>query len=292
MRVSWYGAGLVLAAGPAWAECTGGGCYDGLAQLLQAALAYGLIGVVLLVLLIVPRWRKAGVRGLILVLGLAVGVPLLTQAWQRVQMWWMETGEVLGQPPRMSLSTPLLIAPDWGCRDDLCGAVLMGRGAQGVYAVRLEALEGRDMTEPLVLADLPLELWTENATTGEPRQRRLSAAERAEALTRIDYLILTNKTFYQDDHGPLEAGLGLAETVRLRLAMAPMPVGTDRLDLSALEFDVLDLVSRHVALGIPLAPGNWGTLWSDPLAPDLVARSLCGQGAAEPDWTCSNAAWR
>lgn len=291
MRVRTWVGGFALLVSPARAECTGGGCYDGLAQLLQAVLAYGLIGIVLLVLLIVPRWRRTGVRGLMLVLAIAVGVPLVSQAWQSIQRWWMETGEVLGQPPRMSLRTPLLIAPEWGCRDDLCAAVLMGQGARGVVALRLEALAGRDMAEPLVLADLPLERWTEGAG-GEPRQRRLTAAEKAEALAQIDYVILTDKSLYQDGSSPLEAGLGLAETAHLRLAMAPLPVGSDRLDLKVLAFDVLDLDSRHRALGIPLAPGNWGTLWSDPLDPDLVARSLCGRGADEPEWTCLNAAWR
>ncbi|WP_374428545.1 hypothetical protein [Tabrizicola sp.] len=291
MRVRTWVAGFALLAAPARAECTGGGCYDGLAQLVQAVLAYGLIGIVLLVLLIVPRWRRTGFRGLLLVLMVAVGVPLVSQAWQRIQRAWMETGEVLGQPPRMSLRTPLLIAPDWACRDDLCAAVLMGQGARGAYALRLEALSGRDMAQPLVLADLPLERWTEGAG-GEPRQQRLTATEKAEALAQIDYLILIGKPFHQDGPGPLEAGLGLGEKVFLRLAMVPLTAGTERLDLTAMAFDVLDLDSRHRALGIPLAPGNWGTLWSDPLDPDLVARSLCGRGAEEPEWTCLNAAWR
>lgn len=290
MQVRWWVAGLALASGPARAECTGGGCYDGLAQFLQAVLAYGLIGIVLLVLLIVPRWRKIGLRGLLLVLGVAVGIPLASQVWQRMQLWWMETGEILDQPPAMASRTPLLIAPDQGCRDDLCAAVLMGRGERGTYALRLEALEGHDRAQPLILDDLPLELWTTGAG-GEPRQRRLSAAEKTEALARIDYLILIDRSYTRDDPGPLEAGLGLHEKVLLRLAMAPLRGGAETLDLRVLEFDVLDLTSRHVALGIPLAPGNWGTLWSDPLDPDLVAQSLCGNGA-ELDWTCLNAAWR
>lgn len=291
MQVKWWVAGLALAAGPARAECTGGGCYDGLAQFLQAVLACGLIGIVLLVLLIVPRWRKTGFRGLLLVLGVAVGIPLASQAWQRAQLWWMETGEVLGQPPLMAARTPLLIAPYEGCRDDLCGAVLIGRGAKGVYALRLEALEGRDMAQPLALTDLPLELWTTGAG-GEPRQRRLSAAEKTAALAGINYLIVIERSFYRDDPGPLEAGIGLDEKVLLRLAMAPLQAGAETLDLRRLEFDVLDLTSRHVALGIPLAPGNWGTLWSDPPDPHLIARSLCSQGGAEPEWSCLNAAWQ
>lgn len=291
MRIRWWVGAFALVAGPLRAECTGGGCYDGLAQFLQAVLAYGLISIVLLVMLIVPRWRKTGFRGLLLVLALAVGVPLLTQAWQRAQLWWMEAGEVLGQPPRMVLRTPLLVAPHEGCRDDLCAAVVMGGGEDGVYALRLAALAGRDMAQPLALADMPLEVWTTGAG-GETRRRGLTPAERTKALSRIDYVILTDRSFYLREPGPLEAGLGLDAKVFLRLAMAPLQAGAETLDLRTLEFDVLDLTSRHVALGIPLAPGNWGTVWSDPLDPDLVARSLCSQGNAEPDWTCLDASWR
>jgi hypothetical protein len=203
----------------------------------------------------------------------------------------MERKEVLRELPPMTARTPLLIAPDWSCRDDPCAAVLMGRGSLGAYAVPVEALNGRDMAAPLLLADLPLELWTERAF-GEPQRRRLSPAERAEALARIDYLILAEKPFYQSDYGPLEAGLELGQRVRLRLAMAPLLAGTAVLDLRTLEFDLFDLTSAHSALAVPLAPGNWQTAWSDPLDPERVARSLCGKGQATPDWSCMDAAWR
>lgn len=291
-RKQLIGPGLLLMmAGPVQAECIGDGCYDGLAIFLLAVLVYGLIGIVLLIMLLVRKWRRAGLRGLVLVLALAIGVPLLSQAWQRVQVWWTETAEVLGQPPAMTTRVPLLIAPEWGCREDLCAALLQGRGAGGVYALPLEALEGLDMTAPLALADLPLEQWAEGKG-GQPRQRKLGEAERSAVAARIDYLIIATRPYYQRSPGVLEAGMGLGQEVLLRLAMAPLQAGQGSLHLAELEFDVLDLTSMRAALGIPLVPGNWQTLWDDPLAPDLVARSLCGNGAVEPDWFCVNAAWR
>lgn len=281
---------LGILASPVQAECTGGGCYDGLAEFLLAVLVYGLIGIVLLVMILVRKWRRTGLRGLALVLALAIGVPLLSQGWQRLQVWWTETAEVLGQPPAMMTRVPLLIAPEWGCRDDICAAVLQGRGASGVFALPVEALEGIDLAAPLALADLPLEQWAEGRG-GEPRKRRLGAAERSAAAARIDYLIIATRPYYLTRPGALEAGLGLGREVVLRLAMAPLQAGPGRFRLAELEFDILDLTSMRAALGIPLAPGNWQTQWDDPLDPDLVARSLCGNGA-EPDWTCLDAAWR
>lgn len=286
----WIGM-FALMASPAWAECTSGGCYDGIAAFLLSLLLYGLIGIVLLVMIAVPRWRRAGLRGLGLVAVLAVGVPLLSLSWQRVQLWWMETGEVLGDLPRMADRTPLLIAEDWTCEQGPCAAVLQGRGAGGVTALPIAALAERDPGQALVLAELPLEQWTKGPG-GVLRRQVLSDTRRAEVAGEIDYLILSTPTWYGSSPGPLEAGLGLGKGVLLRLAMAPVDKGTGRIELGALEPDYLDLVLVRAALGIPLAPGNWTTVWNDALNPEAVARSLCGIGAAEPDWTCSDAAWR
>lgn len=286
-------AGLVLAGlpGPLLAECTSGGCYDGIAAFLISLALYGLIGIVLLVMVVVPRWRRVGFRGLALVAVIAVGVPLVSLAWQRVQLWWMESGEVLGDLPRMADRTPLLIAEDWTCEQGPCAGVLQGRGAAGVTALPIHALEGLNASSDLVLADLPLEQWTKSES-GILLRRVLSDAERSEAARDTDYLILSTPTWYGSAPGPLEAGLGLGKGVLLRQAMAPVAKGAGRIDLGALEPDYLDLVLVRAALGIPLAPGNWTTVWNDAPEPDAVARSLCGLGAAEPDWACADAAWR
>jgi hypothetical protein len=280
-----------MSPSPLLAECTSGGCYDGIANFLLSVAAYGLIGIVLLVMLAVGKWRRAGLRGLALVAALAIGVPLLSLGWQRVQLWWMERGEVLGVLPRMSERTPLLIAEDWTCESGLCAAVLQGQGPAGVTALPVEALEGRDMASGLTLADLPLERWSRGAE-GILQRRTLGEAERAAAARDIDYLILSQVTWYGSVSGPLERGLDLGKGVLLRLAMAPVDMGSGRVSLRELDYDYRDLVLIRAALGIPLAPGNWTTIWNDALAPDAVAQSLCGGDGAKPDWTCSDAAWR
>lgn len=286
-------AGLVIAGlpGPVCAECTSGNCYDGIVSFLLSLAAYGLVGIVLLVMLAVAKWRRAGLRGLALVAALAIGVPLLSLGWQRMQLWWMERGEVLGELPRMSERVPLLIAEDWTCESGLCAAVLQGQGAAGVTALPVDALEGRDMASDLVFADLPLEQWS-RGPGGILQRRTLGEAERAAVARDIDYLILSQVTWYGSAPGPLERGLDLGEGVLLRLAMAPVGKGSGRVSLHELDHDYLDLVLVRAALGIPLAPGNWTTVWNDALAPEAVAQSLCGVAGAEPDWTCSDATWR
>ena len=67
----WFGAALAIwLPGLAWAECTGGGCYDGLSVLialffLALAVIVGL-GVAVIVLLLRKRWRAAKIIGAIL----------------------------------------------------------------------------------------------------------------------------------------------------------------------------------------------------------------------------------
>ena len=147
------------------------------------------------------------------------------------------------------------------------------------------------MASDLVLADLPLERWT-RGPDGILQRRTLGEAERAAAARDIDYLILSQVTWYGSVSGPLERGLDLGKGVLLRLAMAPVEAGSGRVSLRELDYDYRDLVLIRAALGIPLAPGNWTTVWNDALAPDAVAQSLCGVAGGEPDWTCSDAAWR
>lgn len=290
-RLAWPGLVLAGLPAPVLAECTSGGCYDGIAAFLLSLALYGLVGIVLLVMIAVGKWRRTGLRGLTLVAALAVGVPLVSLAWQRMQLWWMESGEVLGELPKMADRSPLLIAEDWTCESALCSAVLLGRGVDGVTALPIGALEGREDLSDLPLIELPLEQWTKGEG-GILRRRVLSETERAQVAGEIDYLILSTPTWYRSGPGPLERGLGLDDGVLLRLAMAPVAPGTGRIDLQELDPDYLDLVLVRAALAIPLAPGNWTTVWNEALAPEVVAQSLCGRGAAGPDWECSDAAWR
>ena len=105
------GLGLLLsAATPARAECLGS-CLDDMAAALASIAAYGVIGIVLLVMLIRAKWRRAGLWGLGIVTVLAVGVPLISQAWVGWKLSRMEAREIAGEPPALATRTPLLITP-------------------------------------------------------------------------------------------------------------------------------------------------------------------------------------
>ncbi|MFN3992032.1 MAG: hypothetical protein ACK4IU_03885 [Tabrizicola flagellatus] len=156
----WIGPGLALAAaGPARAECLGA-CANDLLAALVSILVYALIGIVLLVMLIRPKWRRAGLWGLGLSVLLALGPPAVSQGWQAWKLRAVEAREVVGDPPSLAQRKPLLIAPRPYCRDEVCGEVLRRRGQGPVYVVPGEALTGMDLSGPVALADLPLETWS------------------------------------------------------------------------------------------------------------------------------------
>jgi hypothetical protein len=115
MRVTatWAGIGGLLflcLATPARAEC--GSCLDGLVAVVASIAVYGIIGIILLVMLIRAKWRRAGLWSLAVVLTLAIGVPLASQAVQVGKVWAMERHEILGTLPDISQRTPLVIAAD------------------------------------------------------------------------------------------------------------------------------------------------------------------------------------
>lgn len=281
-------------AGPAQAECLGGGCYDGLLTALIAMVVYALLAIVLLVLLIRQKWRRFGLRALVVVLVVAVGVPLVSQAWQHLVLWRVESREVVGAPPPLELHEPLVITQSWDCRDDACAGLLAARGARGMVVLPVEALERLDLSRPLVLAALPLELWREGASGGA-EQRGLSLAERDAIVPRLDYLVLTTEPYYRADPGAVEAALqahpalqGLGGTVLVRLGMAPLTPGAMQLDFAALDFDLLDLSLINEALGLPLIPGHWQRLQNRSAGVAEVVKSICPDRNGEVDWFCSN----
>lgn len=289
----WIGPGLALAAaGPARAECLGA-CADDLLAALVSILVYALIGIVLLVMLIRPKWRRAGLWGLALSVLLALGLPLVSQGWQAWKLRAVEAREVVGDPPSLAQRTPLLIAPRPYCRDEVCGEVLRRRGEGPVYVVPGEALTGMDLSGPVALADLPLETWSEDPATGEILRRALTPDERRAAAEKIDYLVVTSWLYGEDGPGPVEAalrrnpglaGMGTGEAVRLLLA--PLPAGEGILSLAALRPDYLDLSLQDRALAFPLAPRNTQAADNGPAGVEAAMRALCPEEIGEADSEC------
>ena len=296
MRGRVLTVGLAGLAAPVQAECTSGGCYDGLVIMFASMLGYALIAIVLLVMLARRKWRRAGLRALAVVLVLAVGVPLASQGWQSWKLAAMEGREVAGQPPALTGRGVLLIAQGAACYSDACMSVLIGRGAAGVYVLPETALAGLDLTQPVPLADLPLQHWRAPGTVGgEALRRTISTEERQRLAGSIDYVVLTGEPFYLSTPGPLEAALRTHPDLRgmrageiLRFAMAPMTPGI--LSLTELRFDVLDLWLVDSALAVPLAPGNRQSARNTFVGVEAAAKVLCWvrgpTGAGEIDWGC------
>jgi hypothetical protein len=253
---------LLTLPGAARAECLGS-CAKDLEAALLSMLVYLVIGIVLLVTLIRAKWRRAGLWGLGLVLVLSLGVPLISQGWAAWTLRSVEGREIVGQPPRLSERTPLLIISDQYCGSDACEAVVMGRGSAGVHVVRASTLAGVDLTQPVAIADLPLEFWEPPIEGGEIRRRELSAPERQNAASRIDYLAVTNGAYYPVGPGPIEAALrrnpalsGMGEGEVVRLLLAPLDDPRGEIAVASLTPDLLDLSLVTEALAIPLAPRN------------------------------------
>lgn len=288
---AWIGmGGLVAAATPAQAECLGS-CASDLAAAFLSLIAYGIIGIVLLVMLIRAKWRRAGLWALGSLAVLAVGVPLISQAWLGWKLRGVEAREIVSEPPKLSTRTPLLITPDEYCSENACEAVLRGREAAGVYVILTPWLGGIDLSQPVSLADLPLEFWAQTSVGGSIRRKVLTAEERQEAAGRIDYLVVTAWPYYPADPGPIEAALrvnpalssmGPGEVVRLLLA--PLDPGKGVLALASVQPDLLDLSLLDKALALPLAPRNVQSAENASTGADVAARSICP--ADDPSGNC------
>ena len=283
---SWQrvvGAGLVLALPPSRlrAECLGS-CMDNMVADLASILVYGLIGIVLLVMLIRAKWRRAGLWTAAIVASLALVPPLASQIWVAWKLARMEAREVLGVPPTMTGRVPLLITPDRNCQYSSCEAVLAGREAAGILVLAPDALAGLDPARPVDLAGLPLEHWFDpDAVPGQEARRSLSATERRVAAAGIDYLIVTNWAYHLSDPGPVEAGLrdnpalrqmGGSESVRLLLA--PLPE-KGFLSFAGLQPDLLDLTLLDRPLALPFAPLNRKPAANVAIGTDVAVRAIC-----------------
>ena len=296
MRAVFISGAVAVLALPARAECLGS-CMDQLETALATVAVYGVTGIVLLVMLIVRKWRRAGLWSLAVAAVLALGVPLASQAWQGWALWRMQGREVTGTPPAMAERVPLLIPVDGPCRDDACSVLLGQRGRAGTFVLPPEALAGVDLAAPLMLTDLPLELWIQPQDMYvDPVVRLLTPEERQAAVARIDYLVITAEPNYLSEPGPIEAALagnpalaGRGPDEVLRLAMAPLAPGVGRLSLADLRFDLLDLSLMQRALALPLAPLNRKSARNSPAGVEAVIKALCPWTEDGEDWACRNA---
>lgn len=287
------GLGLtLLLAGPARAECLGS-CANDLAAAVLSMLVYALIGIVVLVMLIRAKWRRAGGRVLGGVLLLALGLPLVSQGWQAWKLRGVEAREVVGDPPSLAQRTPLMIAPDPYCQGDVCGEVLRWRGPGETFALLTGGLDGLDLSRPVPLADLPLEAWSGPDPYGEAIRRDLTPAERQDAARRIDYLVVTTRQYNPGDPGPVEAGLshnpllaGMGRGEVVRLLLAPLPPGEGSLSLASLRPDLLDLSLKDRSLALPLAPRNRQPADNAPAGTEAAMRAICPAEVGEQDSHC------
>lgn len=285
---------LVLAV-PARAECMGS-CMDGVIGTLIAMLVYGVLGLVILILLIRQKWRRGGVKLLLVVALVAVGLPLLSQAWHAWKLRTMETREIAHTLPDLQGKTVLLLTEStMACYYDLCNLLLLDRGEAGAFALPIAALEGLDTGQPLALADLPLELWQPPAEgTGDPRSRPLTEAERQDAAGRIDYLIVQPRPWNTDLPEAAEAGLrhrpalsGLTASERVNFAFGPVEAG--KLDLAGMPLDLLDLWLDGRSLALILAPYNTQDPGNSVANHDALVEALCTRIAQEQDLDCDYA---
>lgn len=284
-----------LSAAAARAECLGS-CAKALEGALLAMLGYGILGIVLLVMLIRAKWRRAGVRLLIAAVLLAVGLPLVSQGWAAWKLRGMEAREVAGTLPDLEGRVLLLISDGVeACYYNPCGLALSGRGSAGAYGLPLGALEGLETGKPLALADLPLELWQAGQDgTSTTMSRILTAEERQVAAGRIDYVMVLAKPWYADTPDPAEAGLrqradlaGLDARERVNLALGPVSGGM--LDLGGMQLDLMDLWLDWRPLALILAPYNRQDPGNSMAGFDALEAALCTKAATEQGVDCDYA---
>ena len=203
----------------------------------------------------------------------------------------VEGREIVATPPALARRTPLLLTPDQYCSDSACEAVVRGRGAAGVHVVLTSVLEGVDLTQPVAIADLAIEMWAQATVGGEIQRRKLTASERHAAATRIDYLVVTAWPYYPAEPGPIEAGLranpavaGMGAREVVRFLMAPLDPAEGAIVFAGLTPDLLDLSLLDRALAIPLAPRN--LQGAQNLSVDMAATAAAICPADDPSGNC------
>lgn len=278
-------------ATPARAECFN--CYDGLVWLLLGAIA-AVIGTIVGLWWIIRTGRSWVFKWLLLagVLYLA-GRWAWGPGWQYWQVARIAAHEEAGPLPVMADREPLVLyGGEFSGRFAFgCSAAFnlfrKARGAQGFHGVAMSALAGRDLTQSLPLADLPIIFhWIEDdpaavAIGGRPaalptseaeaeallpdlaslhdlanerfRMRDLSADERQDLAGRIDYLIIDpcSAISAAESHLHRHPSIkGLPRDVEVQLAMAPLDPAQPGPVLAGLDFDLLELFWYDVAPGL------------------------------------------
>ncbi len=284
-------AAVLLTAGSAQAECLGS-CADALAGALIAIVIYGVLGIVVLVMLIRAKWRRAGLWVLISVTVVAVGLPLLSQAWVAWKLKGTVGRELVGSVPNLDTKATLLVTDSLdACYYDPCGLFVQSRGERGTFALQIDAMREVDLGKPLDLSELPLEFWLQTVDgSNTPRSRPLTPQEQ-EATRAIDYLVVLRKNWFSEDQGPVEAALkhrpgleGLRETERANIVMGPVVGG--KLDLVGMKLDLLDLRLLDSALALILAPHNTQEAGNEIAGRATVVDLLCGEAAVSQGWDC------
>lgn len=282
---------LATLATPARAECFN--CYDDLGWLLLVALA-GILLMLWGLWWIIRSGRSWVFKWVVLAVLLYLAVSWVRgQGWQMWQTARIEAREKAGPLPVMAERRPLVL---YG--GTLSGRFASGcsvafdlfrksRAAQGFHGIALSALAGRDLTQPLPLAELPISfhwieadpaapapgdapvafptsedeardlLWDLAATSDMAndrfQSRSLTVEERQAVAARVDYLIIdpcsaVTSLDHQLRMNPALAGL--PRDVEVRLAMAPVDPAQPGPIIAALSFDLLDLDWYDVAPGL------------------------------------------
>ncbi len=293
---------LMASAGVAQAECVSAKCSNQITIFLVMAAGFALLAIVLVVMLIRPKWRKEGLILLALSLAVFAGIPLASQGWMAQKRAAMERREILGQPPAMADRTPLVITRGSACDSGPCKSVLRGRGGAGAYVIPLASLDGFDLTKPIPLADLPLEFQSFIPLGGQRVSRFLTEAERRDVARQIDYVILIGpylEGYRSNRSTPNHSGAidhllrgnpalaGQTEHEFVQLAMAPIDPASGALSLADLQFDLLELWFFGYALAVPLGPDSWTQQRNTKATTDLAAQSLCLAPDDTQDWFCA-----
>jgi hypothetical protein len=274
-----WGLGLAALSGaPVRAECLSNCGYGTLLAIVAA------IGLAVLAL-IVFGMIKLGVGWLIkwiVAAGLLAVIvpPIIVNAIHSWKRDAFEKQDFAGPLPRLADRTPLVIMGGdlFNCPAPL-ERYVKAWAKEGVLAVTLSSVGGIDFTQPIRLADLPLEMRESAIETvvdgyfvdGQEinftderlveRVTPLTPGERRVAAANVDYLVIAecnNRNGFFDAFRDIPALETDAERFAVELAMAPIEKGSGIVAVRDLKFDLLDLRYVGVTRGFLFADTRVG----------------------------------